>query len=66
MQKNESRPPTYTICLKRLKWVKGLNICCDTIKVLAADTASKISDIHVATFLLIYLSLRAREIKGKK
>ena len=48
----------------KLKWIKDLNISCDTIKVLGENTGRKISDIpHSNVFADI--SPRAREIKEK-
>ena len=47
------------------RWIKDFNISHETIKVLAGDISSKISDIpHSNVFADI--SLRAREIKEKK
>ena len=47
------------------KWIKDLNISCDTRKVLAENTGNKISDIpHSDIFANIFP--RAREIKEKK
>ena len=37
------------------KWIKYLNISHDTIKTLAENIGSKISDSHVAIFLPIYV-----------
>ena len=46
------------------KWIKDLNISQDTIKVLAENIGSKISDIsHSSGFAHIFP--RIREIKGK-
>ena len=46
------------------KWIKDLNISCDTIKVLAENIGSKISDIpHCNIFAGV--SPRARETKEK-
>ena len=64
MQKNETRPPTYTIQKDKLKMDKGLKIRHDTIKVLVKNIGSKISDIlHGNIFADI--SPRTREIKEK-
>ena len=62
MQKNETRPPPYTICENKLKMDKNLNISCDTIKVLVESIGSKISDIpHNNIFATIHPG--TREIK---
>ena len=63
-KKIEIRPPTYTIHWNKLKWIKDLNISCDTIKVLAENIGSKISDIPRSN-ILTNISPRAREIKEK-
>ena len=47
------------------KWIKDLNISCDTIKVLEENIGSKISDIP-CTNIFADISARAREIKEKK
>ena len=46
------------------KCIKDLNIICDTIKILAENIGSEISDIHVAIFFA-NISPRARTIKEK-
>ena len=45
MQKHETRPPTYIIHQNKPKMDKGLKLSCDTIKVLAENIRSKISEI---------------------
>ena len=46
------------------KWIKDLNISCDTIKILAENIGSKISDI-LSSNIFANISLKAREIKEK-
>ena len=47
-----------------LKWIEDLNVSCETIKILEENIGSKISDILIAIFSLIY-SPRARKTKEK-
>ena len=47
------------------KWIKDLNISCDTIKILEENTGSKISDLSCSN-IFADISLRAREIKKLK
>ena len=64
MQKNETRPPTYTIYQNKLKMIKDLNISCDTIKVLEENIGRKVSDIpHSNIFTDTFP--RARDIKKR-
>ena len=64
MLKNETRSPSYTISKINPRWIKDLNVSCDTIKVLEENIGRKISLIpHNNIFANI--SQRAREIKGK-
>ena len=42
MQKNETRPPTYTIHKSKLKMENIFNVNCDTIKVLEENIGRKI------------------------
>ena len=62
MQKNETRPPTYTIHRNKFKMDKRL-ITCDTIKVLEENIGRKISDIPCSN-MFIDTSIRARDIRG--
>ena len=64
MQKNETRPPSYTTTRINSKWIKDFNISLKTIKILEENIGSKISDIsHRNIFASI--SPRARETKEK-
>ena len=55
VQKNETQPPTYIIHKNKLKWIKDLNINCDTMDVLEENTGRIISDIPHAVFSPICL-----------
>ena len=46
------------------KWIKDLNISCDTIKVLVENIGSKVSDIPCSN-IFADISPQAREIKEK-
>ena len=60
MQKNETRPPTYTRI--NSKCIKDLNISHDTIKVLEENIGRKISDI-LHSNIFANICPQAREIK---
>ena len=65
MQKNETRPPTYTIHKNKLKTdkrIKDLNISHDTIKVLEENIGRKISDIPCSNIFTDTFP-RVRDIK---
>nr|KAF6330202.1 hypothetical protein mMyoMyo1_012212 [Myotis myotis] len=64
MQKNETRPPTYSIHKINSKWIKDLNIRRETIKILEESTGSKISDICRSNFFTD-TAPRAMETKEK-
>ena len=64
MQKNETRPPTYTIHRINSKKIKDLNISHDTIKSLEKNIGNKISDIPHSN-IFINISSRGREIKER-
>ena len=61
-KKNETRSPAYTTQKNKFRWIKDLNISCDTIKVLEENTDRKISDIPHRN-IFTDLSPRARDIK---
>ena len=46
------------------RWIKGLNISCDTIKVLEENTGKKISDIPYSN-IFTDMSPKARDIKER-
>ena len=62
--KNETRQATYTIHQHKLKMEKGLNITCDTIKVLEENISRTISNIPHSN-IFTDMSPRARDIKGR-
>ena len=64
MQKSELDHPLTPYTRINLKWIKDLNVSCDTIKVLEENIGSKISDIPCSN-ILDEMSSRAREIKEK-
>ena len=64
IQKNETRPPTYTIHQNKLKMDKNLNISHDNIKVLLENIGSKVSDI-LRSNTYAEISPREREIKER-
>ena len=64
MQKSELDHPLTPYTRINLKWIKDLNVSCDTIKVLEENIGSKISDIPCSN-ILDEMSSRAREIKKK-
>ena len=47
-----------------LRWIKELNINCDTIRVLEENTGSKISDIPCSN-IFTHISPKARDIKER-
>ena len=55
IEKNESRPPTYTIHQNKLKMYKRQILSCDTIKKFEQKPlAGKFQTSHIAIFLPIY------------
>ena len=64
MQKNKTRPPSYTHTRINSKWIKDLNIRPGTIKIIEENIGSKILDtVHIN--FLSDLSPQARETKEK-
>ena len=64
MPKIETRSPTYTIHKNKLRWIKDLNISCNTIKLLEENIGRKISDIPRSN-ILTDTSPKARDIKER-
>ena len=64
IQKNETRPPTYTLHKNKLKIDKDLNISHYTITVLEENIGKKISDI-LCSNIFTNISPRARDIKER-
>ena len=64
MQKNETRAPTYTIQKINCRWIKDLNISCDTVKVLEEKIGRKISDMSPSS-IFTDMSPRPRDIKER-
>ena len=64
MQKNETRPPSYTNHKNKLKMNKDVNIRPQTIKILEENIGSKISGI-VCSNSFTDVSPKAKETKEK-
>ena len=64
MQKNETRPPSYTTHKNKFKMDQRLKYQTETIKIIEENIGSKISDIACSNFLLD-ISPQARETKEK-
>ena len=64
MQKNETRPPSSPYTKINSRWIKDLNISCDTIKVLQENIGRKFSDIPHSN-ILTNTSSMARDIKER-
>ena len=62
MQKNETQSPTYTYTKINSRWIKDLNISCNTIKILEENIGRKISDIDIGSNIFTNMSPRARNI----
>ena len=63
MQKNEIRPPSFTIHKDKLKWMKDLNVRQESIKILE-NTGNTLFELGHSNFLQD-TSLKARETKAK-
>ena len=64
VQKNETRSPTYTIHKINSRWIKDINIICNTIRVLEENIGRKFSDIPHSNIITDTYP-RARDIKEK-
>ena len=64
MQKIETRPYLTPFTRMNSKWIKDLNISCDTINVLVENIGSKISDIPHSN-IFADVSPRTRETTEK-
>ena len=64
MQKNETRPLSYTIHKNKLKVDDGLNVRQETIKTLEEKAGNNLFDLSHSNFLLD-ISPKARELKAK-
>ena len=64
MQKNEIDHQLTPYTKINSRWIKDLNISCDTIKVLEKNIGRKISDIPCSN-IFINMSPRARDIKER-
>ena len=61
-KKKETPSPTYTTQKNKFRWIKDLNISCDTIKVLRENIGRKISNIQCSN-TFTDMSPKARDIK---
>ena len=64
VQKNENESPTYVTHKNNSRWIKDLNISCNTIKVLEENIGRKISDIPCSN-ILTEMSPKERNIKER-
>ena len=65
VQKNETRPPSYTTHKNKFKMIKDLNVRPKTIKILEENIGDKISDVAHRKFLLD-VSPQSRETKQNR
>ena len=65
MQKNETRPLSYTIHKNKFKWMEDLNVRQETIKILQENSDSNLFYLCCSNFLLD-TSLEAMELKAKR
>ena len=63
MQKNETRPLSYTFTNANSKWMKDLNVKQETIKNVEEKAGKNLSDLSCRNFLLD-TSPKARELKA--
>ena len=66
MQKNETRPPSCNTTYTKInsRWIKDINISCNSISVLEENIGRKISDIPRSN-ILTDMSPKARDIKER-
>ena len=64
MQKNETRSELSPYTKINSRWIKDLNITCDTIKIIEENIGRKISDISRSS-IFTDMSPRARDIKER-
>ena len=62
MQKNETRSELSPYTKINSRWIKDLNITCDTIKIIEENIGRKISDISSSS-IFTDMSPRARDIR---
>ena len=64
MQKNETRSELSPYTKINSRWIKDLNITCDTIKIIEENIGRKISDISSSS-IFTDMSPRARDLKKR-
>ena len=64
MQKNETRPLTYTIPKISSKWIKNWNVIPETIKFLEENLGPNFTDVGLGD-VSVYLTPKARKRKAK-